>query len=117
MPKRVVVAQGSKVIIAWIRIAAATVLQPIGQGDIVIAAHHLHPSLLEQRIDSVRVGAKTTQITETKQRFCAPLPRVRNSRCECQVVIVHPAKDCNTPIVHRVPLNNWRRSCPSRNTY
>src|SRR5262245_18519415 len=101
MPKRVVVAEGSKIIVARIRIAAATVLEPVGQGDVVIATHHLHPSLLQQGIDPVRVGAKTAQIPETKQRFYATLPRVRNGRRQGQVVIVYPPKDCNTPIVHR----------------
>ena len=100
MSKGVGIANFCEVVVSRVGISAAAIFQTLGQGDIIIAAHDLNVVLTQQGIDAVRMGAKPSEISESKDGFCPALVGVFDRGGEGMMIVVHPAKNGYTLIIH-----------------
>ena len=90
--QRIVVTDLSKVVVCRICVAALAVIESMADGVIVIALHALDLILIQQRKDSVGMGAKSSQVTEAINRIDSTLPGISKGSFERQVIAVDSAQ-------------------------
>ena len=80
-------------VIARIGIAARAVGQLVPDRVIVVALHHHHLALAQDRKHAVGMGAKAAEVAQTKRRLRSTALRIVEDSWQRQVVIVDAAKD------------------------
>jgi hypothetical protein len=77
---RVLVTDGGKVVVAWIGITAATIIQAMANRMIVVPLDALDVMIVQERENSIGIGSKCPKITEAVEPVHLALLTVVNCR-------------------------------------
>ena len=90
----VVIAELREMIVLRIGVAALAIIEPVTDAVIVVPLHDFNLVLANYFASPIGMRAERAEVAEAKHPLCPALLRIRNSRFECDVVVVDAAKEC-----------------------
>src|SRR5438067_1949108 len=89
----VLIGELREIVVAGVRVAAAAIRAPRGQGLIIIPRDRDDPEFVQDRIDLPGVGAESAQVAEAEDRGRAAPKRVLRDRAKGEVVAVRATEE------------------------
>jgi hypothetical protein len=96
VPKRVVVRELGKIVVARVGVAASAIGESIADRVVVIPLYDWNPRVLQNPADSIGKGAKRAKIAEAIEMLDTPLHCIVEKGFQSKVVTIHAAEKTDT---------------------